>query len=95
MGAGPSFGNEYVLTVDNVKTYEVVLCNGTIIHANATAHHALNGGDDNFSVITRYELITLNTPDRIREVRSVLTNPSYLRSRTSSTTTTSALQSTM
>ena len=70
LGAGLSFfGNEYGLAIDNVKTYEVVLYNGTMIHANSTSHpdlhRALKGGGDNFGVITRYELITLDTPDWI------------------------------
>ena len=50
-------------------TYEVVLYNGAIIHASAICHpdlhRALKGGGDNFGVITRYELITLDTPDWI------------------------------
>ena len=69
LGAGLSFGNESGLAIDNVKTYEVVLYNGTIIHANSTSHpdlhRALKGGGDNFGFITRYELITLDTPDWI------------------------------
>ncbi|PWW75388.1 FAD-binding domain-containing protein [Tuber magnatum] len=70
LGAGLSFfGNELGLAVDNVKTYEVVLYNGTIVHANATSHpdlhRALKGGGDNFGVITRYELMTNNLPDWI------------------------------
>ncbi|PUU78308.1 hypothetical protein B9Z19DRAFT_1143055 [Tuber borchii] len=66
---GLSFGNEYGRAIDNVKTYEVVLDTGTIIHANATSnpdlHLALKRGGDNFGVITRYELITLDTQDWI------------------------------
>ena len=38
----------------------------TIVHTNATSHpdlhRALKGGGDNFGVITRYELITFDTP---------------------------------
>ena len=70
LGAGLSFlRNEYGLAIDNVKTYEAVLYGGTIIYANATSHLnlycALKGGGDNFGVITRHELITLDTPDWI------------------------------
>ncbi|PUU74443.1 hypothetical protein B9Z19DRAFT_1103448 [Tuber borchii] len=47
--------NSYGLAIDNVKIYEVVLGNGTIIHANATSHsdlhHALERGGDNFDWI--------------------------------------------
>lgn len=48
---------------DDVKNYEVVLTNGTIVNANATKNRdlwlALKGGGSNFGVVTRYDMEAL------------------------------------
>lgn len=62
LGAGFSFlSNENGFAVDNVKTYEVVLANGTLVdvsQANAPdLFRSLKGGGNNFAVVTRYDLL--------------------------------------
>ncbi|KAK0642631.1 putative FAD-linked oxidoreductase [Lasiodiplodia hormozganensis] len=66
VGAGISYwSNKEGLAVDNVINYEVVLANGTIVNANATSHPdlfwALKGGNNNFGVVTHYDLHTVDT----------------------------------
>ncbi|KAH8704705.1 6-hydroxy-D-nicotine oxidase [Talaromyces proteolyticus] len=61
LGAGFSFlSNENGFAVDNVKTYEVILADGTILEASQTSHpdlfRSLKGGGNNFGVVTRYDL---------------------------------------
>ncbi|KAI9785107.1 MAG: hypothetical protein M1816_000518 [Peltula sp. TS41687] len=63
LGAGFSFlANERGFAVDNVKAYQIVLANGTIVEAsqtrNADLFRAQKGGGDNFGVVTRYDLLT-------------------------------------
>ncbi|KAH8889145.1 FAD-binding domain-containing protein [Thozetella sp. PMI_491] len=52
---------------DNVKNMQVVLANGTIIEANATSNprlfRALKGGQSNFGIVTRFDLMTHDTPE--------------------------------
>ncbi|KAI1333155.1 FAD-binding domain-containing protein [Xylariaceae sp. FL0255] len=54
------------LALDNVKSFEVVLANGSIVTANATnaqadLYKALRGGGSNFGIVTNYELYTQPT----------------------------------
>lgn len=60
LGGGLStFSPRYGWTCDQVKNYEVVLGNGTVINANETHNvelaHALRGGSNNFGVVTRFD----------------------------------------
>jgi FAD/FMN-containing dehydrogenase len=54
------FSPERGWACDGVVNFEVVLANGKIINANATSHHdlfvALKGGQNNFGVVTRFDL---------------------------------------
>ncbi|KAI3324251.1 FAD-binding domain-containing protein [Xylariaceae sp. AK1471] len=63
MGGGISFFSpRHGFSCDNVENMEVVLANGTILDANATSNsrlfRALKGGQSNFGVVTRFDLIT-------------------------------------
>ncbi len=55
--------NEFGSAASNVKNFEVVLSNGTIVNANSAEHGdlfwALKGGGPNFGVVTRYDLYTV------------------------------------
>jgi FAD binding domain len=67
VGAGLSFfGNRDGLTIDNVLNFEVVLANGTVLETSTTEHaglhQALKGGGNNFGVVTRVNLATVQTP---------------------------------
>ena len=62
LGAGFSFlANDVGFTVDNVKSYQMVLADGSLIEVNQTDNsdlfRAQKGGGDNFGVITRYDLL--------------------------------------
>ena len=52
---------------DNIVDYEVVLSNGIVTHANATANYdlwvALKEGSNNFGVVTRFTARTFPTSD--------------------------------
>ncbi|KAH7036707.1 hypothetical protein B0J12DRAFT_713268 [Macrophomina phaseolina] len=66
VGAGISYlSNREGLAVDNVLNYEVVLADGSIVNANASSHPdlfwALKGGNNNFGVVTRFTLRTVET----------------------------------
>ncbi|KAL4809833.1 hypothetical protein BDV18DRAFT_166580 [Aspergillus unguis] len=65
LGGGNSFHAARVgLACDNVENYELVLANGTIINANRTSHadlfKALKGGSNNFGIVTKYDLKTID-----------------------------------
>ncbi|CCX04916.1 Similar to Bifunctional solanapyrone synthase; acc. no. D7UQ40 [Pyronema omphalodes CBS 100304] len=67
LGAGLSYlNNQEGLGVDNVKAYEVVLANGTVVTASRTSNSdlfkAMKGGGDNFGVVTRYDLQLYDRP---------------------------------
>ncbi|KAH8808621.1 hypothetical protein F5884DRAFT_792907 [Xylogone sp. PMI_703] len=60
LGGGISFvSRQYGWAVDNVRNYEVVLPNGTIVNANQKSHpdlyFALRGGGNNFGIVTRFD----------------------------------------
>ncbi|TVY91044.1 Bifunctional solanapyrone synthase, partial [Lachnellula willkommii] len=54
---------EFGLAADNVKNFELVLSNGTVVDANADQNNdlfwALKGGGPNFGIVTRYDLYTV------------------------------------
>ncbi|TVY14647.1 FAD-dependent monooxygenase yanF [Lachnellula arida] len=57
------FSEQFGLAADNVKNFEVVIANGTIVDANADINEdlfwALKGGGPNFGIVTRYDLYTV------------------------------------
>ncbi|OTA83396.1 hypothetical protein M434DRAFT_400692 [Hypoxylon sp. CO27-5] len=54
---------EYGTAADNVKNFEVVLSNGTIINANLNENSdlfwSLKGGGPNFGIVTRFDVYTI------------------------------------
>lgn len=54
------------MAVDNVKSYEVVLADSTIVNANAITNSdlfwALKGGGPNYGIVTKVELYTVPIP---------------------------------
>ncbi|OGE50000.1 hypothetical protein PENARI_c019G01780 [Penicillium arizonense] len=63
LGGGMSFlSTQYGWAANNVKDYEVVLANGTIVHANEKENTdlfaSLKGGGNNFGVVTAYTMQT-------------------------------------
>ncbi|KAK2867940.1 hypothetical protein FQN49_003326 [Arthroderma sp. PD_2] len=66
VGAGISFfSNRDGLAVDNVRNYEVVLADGKVVNANikgnSDLYWALKGGNNNFGVVTHFDLHTIET----------------------------------
>ncbi|KAI0107055.1 hypothetical protein GGR51DRAFT_517226 [Nemania sp. FL0031] len=61
-GGMPAFPNLHGLAADNVKNYEVVLADATIVNANADQnadlYRSLKGGGSNFGVVTRFDIAT-------------------------------------
>ncbi|KAK6204021.1 hypothetical protein LQW54_008594 [Pestalotiopsis sp. IQ-011] len=57
------FSSAFGTVADNVKTFEVVLADGTITNATQTENSdlfwALKGGGPNFGIVTRYDLNTV------------------------------------
>ncbi|KAI0483182.1 hypothetical protein GGR56DRAFT_663748 [Xylariaceae sp. FL0804] len=73
------FSDEYGLAADNVKSYEVVLANGSIVTAAAEndysdLYKALRGGGPNFGIVTNYELYTHSVGDMYIDARSYGSN---------------------
>ncbi|KAL4869885.1 hypothetical protein BDV12DRAFT_167013 [Aspergillus spectabilis] len=65
LGGGNSFhGARVGLACDNVENYEVVLSSGRIVNANretnADLFKALKGGSNNFGIVTKYDIKTLD-----------------------------------
>ena len=63
LGGGNSFfGPRSGFGCDNVRSFEVVLANGTIVNANLQQNpdlfKALKGGSNNFGIVTKFDLIT-------------------------------------
>lgn len=60
LGGLSFFQGTYSLSCDNVINHEVVLANGTIVNANKNEnvdlHKALKGGNNNFGIVTRFDL---------------------------------------
>ena len=62
LGGGNSFfAARYGFVCDNVRNFEIVLGNGSIVNANATSNpdlfKALKGGTGNFVIVTRFDFI--------------------------------------
>ncbi|GAW14087.1 hypothetical protein ANO14919_034790 [Xylariales sp. No.14919] len=61
-GGMPAFPSLHGLGADNVKNYEVVLSDATIVnanaHENADLYHSLKGGGSNFGIVTRFDIAT-------------------------------------
>ncbi|PKY04093.1 FAD-binding domain-containing protein [Aspergillus campestris IBT 28561] len=62
-GGGLNFlSRDHGYSCDNVYGYEVVLGNGSVVHATASANRdlwlALKGGSNNFGIVTRFDLAT-------------------------------------
>ncbi|KAL4799273.1 hypothetical protein BDV19DRAFT_376466 [Aspergillus venezuelensis] len=63
LGGGINFfGSQYGWAANMISNMEVVLANGTIVHANQTSHGdlfwALKGGSSNYGIVTRFDLNT-------------------------------------
>ncbi|KAJ3555483.1 hypothetical protein NPX13_g10345 [Xylaria arbuscula] len=60
------FSPRYGFSCDNVQNMQVVLANGTTINANATSNprlfRALKGGQNNFGIVTRFDIKTYPQP---------------------------------
>ncbi|KAI1495728.1 hypothetical protein F5X99DRAFT_108175 [Biscogniauxia marginata] len=80
LGGGMSyFSSEYGLALDNVKSYEIVLGNGTIVTASADNQYSdlykgLRGGATNFGIVTSYELYTHPIGSMYMDARSYSPN---------------------
>ncbi|KAI1105494.1 FAD-binding domain-containing protein [Jackrogersella minutella] len=76
LGGGLSyFATERGLAFDNVKSYEVVLANGSIVTATADNQYSdlykgLRGGITNFGIVTSYELYTYPAGDFYIDARA-------------------------
>ncbi|KAK5997456.1 FAD-dependent monooxygenase CTB5 [Cladobotryum mycophilum] len=67
-GGGLSFFSpRYGFGCDSVLNMQVVLANGSIVNANATSNpdlfRALKGGQSNFGIVTRFDLVTYPQPE--------------------------------
>ncbi|PVH92286.1 FAD-binding domain-containing protein [Periconia macrospinosa] len=63
LGGGMShFSNHWGMVSDNIKNFEVVLADSSIIQVNSGSHpdlfKALKGGGPNFGIVTRYDAYT-------------------------------------
>ncbi|KAI1113087.1 hypothetical protein F5Y14DRAFT_229472 [Nemania sp. NC0429] len=68
LGGGYSYlTGEFGTAADSVKNYEVVLGDGSIVHANSGHNSdlfwALKGGGPNFGIVTRFDLFTVPISD--------------------------------
>ncbi|KAI1073527.1 6-hydroxy-D-nicotine oxidase [Whalleya microplaca] len=61
-GGMPAFPNIYGLPADNVKNYEIVLGDSSVVNANADTnpdlYRALKGGGTNFGIVIRFDIQT-------------------------------------
>jgi FAD/FMN-containing dehydrogenase len=68
-GGNSYFSNRYGMACDMVKSFEVVLANGTIVIASAKKNSdlfkALKGGSANFGIVTKFNLYTVPSPNGI------------------------------
>ncbi|KAI1659729.1 FAD-binding domain-containing protein [Daldinia decipiens] len=80
LGGGLSyFSTQRGLAFDNVKSYEVVLADGTIVTASADNEYSdlykgLRGGTSNFGIVTSYELYTYPVGDFYVDARAYSPN---------------------
>ncbi|KAH8684498.1 hypothetical protein BGZ60DRAFT_478650 [Tricladium varicosporioides] len=63
LGGGISFvSRRYGWAADNIRSYEVILANGSIVNVNQESspdlYWALRGGGNNFGIVTKFELET-------------------------------------
>ncbi|KAF2753655.1 FAD linked oxidase-like protein [Pseudovirgaria hyperparasitica] len=75
LGGGFShFSGEFGMAVDNVRNFEVVLANSSIVDANADENvelfWALKGGGPNFGIVTRFDLNTITVRDIWYSIRA-------------------------
>lgn len=60
------FNNKYGMAMDNIRSYEVVLGNGTMVTASNTSNTelfwSLKGGGSNFGIVTTFNFVTLPIP---------------------------------
>lgn len=76
LGGGNSYYSGRVgFGCDSVVNFEVVLGNGSIINANATANpdlwRALKGGGNNFGIVTRFDMEAVPAPELFSDTRFV------------------------
>ncbi|KAH8700860.1 hypothetical protein BGW36DRAFT_447684 [Talaromyces proteolyticus] len=66
-GGLSTFSPEHGFACDNVVNTEVVLASGAIVNANETSHAdlfaALKGGQNNFGIVTRFDIRSFQQPD--------------------------------
>ncbi|KAI1328427.1 hypothetical protein F5Y16DRAFT_369022 [Xylariaceae sp. FL0255] len=79
IGGGMSHvSNQFGLVADNVKTFEVVLANGSVVDANLVSHPdlfwALKGGGPNFGIVTRFDIYTAPVHDIWVQINVYSTN---------------------
>ncbi|KAI2628920.1 hypothetical protein GGS21DRAFT_545393 [Xylaria nigripes] len=80
LGGGLSyFSCAYGLSIDDVKSFEVVLGDGSIFNATidndyADLHQALRGGGSNFGIVTSFELYTHPLANLTFEIRAYAPN---------------------
>ncbi|KAK3360941.1 FAD binding domain-containing protein [Lasiosphaeria ovina] len=79
LGGGISFfSGRHGFGCDSVVNYEVVLADGSVVYANATAHadlwRALKGGAGNFGIVTRYDLQAIPSTPLLYELRYLAAN---------------------
>ncbi|OTA93645.1 hypothetical protein M434DRAFT_385437 [Hypoxylon sp. CO27-5] len=80
LGGGLSyFASQRGLAFDNVKSYEVVLADGSIVTASANNQYSdlykgLRGGATNFGIVTNYELYTYPVANFYIDARSYSPN---------------------
>lgn len=63
------FANARGFGVDSVTNFELVLASGEVVQANASAnadlYRAVQGGSNNFGVVTRLDMATLPLADKM------------------------------
>ncbi|EED20037.1 conserved hypothetical protein [Talaromyces stipitatus ATCC 10500] len=66
-GGLSAFSPEHGFACDNVVNMELVLASGAIVNANETSHAdlfaALKGGQNNFGIVTRFDIRSFQQPD--------------------------------
>jgi FAD/FMN-containing dehydrogenase len=79
-GGNTFFTGRYGFSCDTVVNYEVVLANGEIINANASANsdlwRALKGGSSNFGIVTKFDMVTIPATNLTMQTRYIAVNHS-------------------